>query len=103
MASATRTRVGELTAPLRNPDWRGHDYTYSGFEEYYRPNVATADLLKAAEIGKYLFCEAIWLADDQDNTEFFTEAFSFYGPLATAAMEEMGLSDRSTDDGQRVS
>ena len=57
--------------------------------------------MKLAEIGKYLFCEAVWQADDQDNTEFFTEAFSFYGPLVTAAMEEMGLALRSTHDGRR--
>ena len=28
------------------------------------PNVAPADLLKLAQIGKYLFCETVWLADD---------------------------------------
>jgi hypothetical protein len=67
------------------------------------PNVATADLMKLAEIGKYLFCEAVWLADDQDNVEFFTEAFSFYGPLVTGALEEMGLDHRSTHDGRRAS
>ena len=50
--------------------------------------------MKLAEIGKYLFCEAVWLADDHDNTEFFTEAFSFYGPLVTAALEEMNLDHR---------
>ena len=59
--------------------------------------------MKLAEIGKYLFCEAVWLADDQDNVEFFTEAFSFYGPLVTGALEEMGLDHRSTRDGRRAS
>ena len=29
--------VGELTVPLRNPDWTEHDATFSGSNEYYRP------------------------------------------------------------------
>ena len=79
---------------------RCYDYDYTGMEleERHRLTVGelaepvdvsspqvtrTADLMKLAEIGKYLFCEAVWPADDQDNAEFFTEAFSFYGPLVT--------------------
>lgn len=76
-------RVAELTAPLRNPEWReGH---YNDNVDLYLPNVATTDLVKLAEVGKWMLYEAIWLADDQDNAEFFEEAFSLYGPLISAA------------------
>ena len=91
-------RVAELTAPLRNPEWReGH---YNDNVDLYLPNVATTDLVKLAEVGKWMLYEAIWLADDQDNAEFFEEAFSLYGPLISAAMQEMELRDRCTINGR---
>ena len=93
-------QVGELTAPLHNPDFREGVYAEDGSNDLYRPNVATTDLLKLAEVGKWMLYEAIWLADDQDNAEFFEEAFSLYGPLVTAAMMEMSLRDRNTITGR---
>ena len=46
--------VGELMSPLLNPDWREHDYTFSGENELYRSHVATADLMRLAEVGKVM-------------------------------------------------
>ncbi len=34
----------------------------------------TEDLMRAAEIGKYLLYEAVCTADDEDNAEFFVAA-----------------------------
>ena len=70
--------VGELTAPLRNPDWREGVYADDGTNDFYRPNVATADLMRLAEVGKYLLYEAIWVADEQDDRKFFKEAFGLW-------------------------
>lgn len=70
-----------------------------------KPEVAakTEDLTRPIEIGSDLLYEAIRIADELGAAEFFTEAFSFYGPLGTAALEEMRLDYRSTHDGRRAS
>ena len=54
--------VGELLALVRNP----------GGTEFYRRNVPTADLLKLAQVGQDLFCDAVLVADDQDNVRIFS-------------------------------
>lgn len=93
--------VGDLTAPLRNPDWREGVYADDGTNDFYRPNVATADLMRLAEVGKYLLYEAIWVADEQDDRKFFKEAFGFYGSsLINAALIEMDLSERDGRTGE---
>lgn len=45
----------------------------------------TRDLLKVAEMGKLLLYEAIWLAAEQDNAEFFVEVYSLWGRWSTNA------------------
>ena len=82
--------VGELLALVRNP----------GGTEFYRRNVPTADLLKLAQVGQDLFCDAVLVADDQDNAEFFAEAFNYHAQLVHGALERMELDDRDTRTGQ---
>jgi hypothetical protein len=93
-------RVGDLTAPLRNPDYVSDPANPDGYRHYYRADIPAADLLKLAEVAKWMLYEAIWIADDQNNAQFFEEAFSLYGPLVSAAMQEMSLRDRSTLTGR---
>ena len=45
-------------------------------------NITAKDLMKAAEIGELRSMEAICTADDQDNVEFFEEA---YGPTMSGS------------------
>ena len=74
-----------------------HQHTVGGLVDAIDHRYAkTADLMKLAEIGKYMLYEAVCTADEQDNAEFFAEAFSFYGPLITAVLEECGREHRDT-------
>jgi hypothetical protein len=66
------------------------------------PDVTTEQLLAVARIGKTLLYESIWIADQQDNAEFFEMAYSYWGPLVTAVQEECDLSDRDTRTGHRL-
>lgn len=84
--------VGELMAPLLNPDWREGNLDI----DYYRPYVATADLMKLAEVGKRMLFDAIYVADEQNDATFFEEAFSHYGRVIYEALIEMDLPNRCT-------
>ena len=50
--------------------------------------------MKLAEVGKSMLYDAVWVAEEQDNVEFFEAAYGFYGRLIDSAMEEMNLPDR---------
>ena len=63
-------------------------------------NITAKDLMKVAEIGKLLFYEAICTADDQDNAEFFEEAYSAWGPVVDAVLQECNREDRDTLTGR---
>jgi hypothetical protein len=60
----------------------------------------TRDLMRLAEIGKYMLYEAVCTADDQDNLEFFVEAYSFYGPLIDTVLQECGRENRDALTGR---
>jgi len=62
----------------------------------------TPDLLRVAEIGKYLLIEAICSADEQDNAEFFVEAYESAGPVIDAVLEECGRNWRDSSTGRRM-
>jgi hypothetical protein len=60
----------------------------------------TEDLMRAAEIGKYLLYEAVCTADDEDNAQFFEAAYGFYGPLIDTVLQECGRDYRNSQTGQ---
>ena len=60
----------------------------------------TEDLMKASEFGRGLLAEAICTADDQDNLEFFVEAYSVYGPLIDTVLQECDRERRNSRTGQ---
>lgn len=76
--------VGELFNSLHSSDWGFHS------------NIPTEELMKITHVGKCVLYEAIVIADRQGNAEFFEAAFSFYGSLIDAALEEMDLPRRCT-------
>ena len=82
--------VGELFNSLHSSDWGFHS------------NIPIEELMKITHVGKCVLCEAIVIADRQDDAEFFEAAFSFYGPLIDAALEEMDLPRRCTLCGARL-
>jgi hypothetical protein len=45
-------------------------------------------LLAVAEVGKELLYEAICTADDDDNEEFFVQAYECWGPLVDTLLQE---------------
>jgi hypothetical protein len=51
------------------------------------PPAPAFQLMNAAKTGQQLLCSAIALADDQDNAEFFIEAYENWGPLVDAVLE----------------
>jgi hypothetical protein len=70
-------------------------------DQTLNPDVTTNKLLAVAEIGKTLLYSAICIADEQDNPEFFEEAYGFWGPLVDAVLEECGLDWRDSFTGRR--
>jgi hypothetical protein len=56
--------------------------------------------MKVAEIGKDLFFGAICTADEEDNAEFFAEAYSYWGPVVDAVLQECDLPYRNTITGR---
>lgn len=58
-------------------------------------------LMAVAEVGKDLLYTAICTADDDDNAEFFVEAYSCWGPLVDAVLAECDLGVRD-GNGHRV-
>jgi hypothetical protein len=64
------------------------------------PNITAEELMKVAEIGKLLFYEAIFTADEEDNAEFFAEAYGFWGPVVDAVLQECGRDYRNSQTGQ---
>jgi hypothetical protein len=98
IAECDADTIGELMAPLLNPDWYSDAPSRDGecTIDYYRPNVAAADLITLVEVGKGMLYDAIGVAADQDDTEFFEQAFSLYGHLIDAAIEEMDPPRRCT-------
>jgi hypothetical protein len=64
-------------------------------------NITAKDLTKVAKIGELLFSEAICTADDQDNAEFFEEAYCAWGPVVNALLHECGRECRDPLTGRR--
>ncbi len=62
----------------------------------------TPDLLRAAEIGRYLLFGAICSADEQDNTEFFVQAYESAGPVIDAVLEDCYRDRRDSSTGRRM-
>ena len=66
----------------------------------------TEDLLKVAKLGQYLFCQAVYTADAQDNTEFFMQAFEDWLDETWQLMEKMqesfGVEERDRYTGERT-
>ena len=66
----------------------------------------TEDLLKVARIGQMLFDQAVYTADEQDNTEFFVKAFEEWPDEVTELMEKMqlsfGVEERDQSTGERT-
>ena len=69
--------------------------------DFIRDQPTANTLLIVAEIGEQLFGAAILAADENDNTEFFAEAYGQWGPLVDAVLEECGLDYRDTLTGHR--
>ena len=63
-------------------------------------NMTTHDLIEVAQIGKLLFYEAICTADDEDDAEFFVDAYENWGPVVDAALEECSRRDRNVHTGK---
>jgi hypothetical protein len=64
-------------------------------------NISTEELMKVAEIGQLLFYGAICTADDEDNADFFAEAYGCWGPVVDAVLQECGRDYRNSDTGER--
>ena len=66
----------------------------------------TEDLLTVAKLGQYLFCQAVYTADAQDNTEFFMQAFEDWLDETWQLMEKMqesfGVEERDRYTGERT-
>ena len=56
--------------------------------------------MRAAEIGNLLFYEAICTADEEDNAEFFAEAYGYWGPVVDAVLQECDRDYRNSATGQ---
>ena len=56
-------------------------------------------LFVVAEVGKDLLYEAICTADDDDDTQFFVDAYEHWGPLVDIVLQECdrGVRDTSGD------
>ena len=63
-------------------------------------NITAEELMKVAEIGKDLFFGAICTADEEDNAEFFAEAYSYWGPVVDAVLEDCYRDYRDTTTGR---
>jgi hypothetical protein len=59
-------------------------------------------LLVVAEAGQELLYEAICTADEDDDEEFFVEAYGYWGPLVDAVLEECDREDRDSATGRRL-
>ncbi|MCV7303044.1 hypothetical protein H7J93_25805 [Mycobacterium barrassiae] len=57
-------------------------------------------LLEVAEVGKELLYAAIATADDDDNEQFFVEAYLDWGPLVDTVLEECGREYRDSFTGR---
>ena len=112
----TRRREKRV-APTESRNRMPMDYDYTGMSEQERnnytvgelldsidgilnPNITAEELMKVAEIGKLLFYEAICTADEEDNAEFFAEAYGYWGPVVDAVLQECGRDYRNADTGQ---
>ncbi|SKG74695.1 Uncharacterised protein [Mycobacteroides abscessus subsp. bolletii] len=56
-------------------------------------------LLEVAEVGRDLLCAAICTADDDDNEEFFVNAYESWGPLVDTVLQECGREYRDSFTG----
>lgn len=65
-------------------------------------NITAKDLMKVSEVGQLLLYGAICIADDEDNAEFFVEAYGRWGPLVDEVLQECDRDYRNSDTGQRV-
>lgn len=61
----------------------------------------TEKLFVAAEVGKELLHEAICTADEDDNVEFFVQAYEAWGPLVDTVLEECDRGYRDSRTGSR--
>jgi hypothetical protein len=63
-------------------------------------NITSDDLMRVAEIGKLLLYEAICVADEENDADFFVRAYGNWGPVADAVLEECVRDYRDTETGQ---
>jgi len=63
-------------------------------------NITAGQLMEVAEIGKELLYAAICKADEEDNAEFFVEAYAYWGPVVDLVLEECDLDYRDTMTGR---
>ena len=61
---------------------------------------ATADRLFVAEVGAELFIHAIHVADEDDNAQFFIDAYERWGELVDTVIQEYSLADRDVQTGR---
>ena len=62
---------------------------------------ATADrLFVVAEVGAELFIHAIHVADEDDNAQFFIDAYERWGELVDTVIQEYSLADRDVQTGR---
>jgi hypothetical protein len=60
----------------------------------------TEDLIEAAEIGSGLFHQAICTADDENDVEFFIEAYEHWGPVVDEVLLACDRGHRDTLTGR---
>ncbi len=59
-------------------------------------------LLTVAEVGKDLLYQAVCIADEGDNAEFFVHAYEQWGPLVDTVLQECGRGLRDTATGRTL-
>ena len=92
--------VGDLTAPLRNPDWREGVYADDGTNDFYRPNVVTADLMRLAEVGNTCSTKPSGSLTNRTTGSFSRRRSAYGSSLINAALIEMDLSERDGRTGE---
>ncbi len=101
----TMEYLQRLLEPLEQQDQARNKLTvgelFDSIDGSLNFNITAEQLMAVAEVGKLLFYAAICKADDEDNAEFFVEAYSYWGPVVDAVLEECDLGYRNTITGRR--
>jgi len=90
----TQTPLSRLVTELRREAEERNKLTvgelFDSINHIRNPDVTTEKVLAVAEIGKSLLYHATCIAYEQDDADFFEEAYSLWGPLVDAVKVECG-------------